>query len=165
MHAQIEYNVDERRIDHVWITLEVERIGLMRASINTLSRLNRDAGFDSRVRVGIVRGTYEELPESGLFPCLQFDYTEIEKLENVFYEHYDRPEMETLLTKRANEAILVEVWGDIYAHTHVGVHQVHSRRASCAIPYDAVGRDGALKFYHEREKACELLLFKFCGQP
>ncbi len=165
VHAQIEYNTDERRIDHVWITLEVPQTGLVRAAINTLSRLNRDAGFDSRVRVGIVRKTYEELPESGVFYCRRFDYAEVEKAENVFYEHHDRASMESLLTTLASEAVLVEVWGDIYAHAHVGVHQVHSRRASCAIFQDITGRDGALKFYHEAEKACELLLFKFCGQP
>lgn len=165
MRAQIEYNADERRIDHVWITLEVARIGLVRAAINTLSSLNRDAGFDSRVRVGIVRTTYEELPESGIFPCRRFDYADMEKAENIFYEHHDRASMEVLLTARAGKAILVEAWGDIYAHAHVGVHQVHSRRASCAIARDSVGRDGALKFYYEAEKAGELLLFKFCGQP
>ena len=160
MLAQIEYNTDERRIDHVWITLEVPRIGSMRAAINTLSRLNRDAGFDSRVRAGIVRRTYEELPESGIFACQRFDYTEIEKAENVFYEHHDRAAMETLLTTRANEAILVEVWGDIYSHSHVGVHQVHSRRASCAILRDTVGRDGALKFYYEAGKGVRIVTFQ-----
>jgi hypothetical protein len=137
----------------------------LRAAVNTLSRLNRDAGFDSRVRTGIVRETYAELPARGVFPCDRFDYTEIEGKANVFYESHDRPEMEALLLSRADTAILVEAWGDIYTHNHVGVHQIHSRHASCAVAQNIVGRDGALKFYYEAEKASELLLFKFCGQP
>ena len=73
--------------------------------------------------------------------------------------------METLLTQKAGAAILMEVWGDIYVHNHAGVHQIHSRRASCAVDQDIVGRDGALKFYYREEQASEMLLLKFCGQP
>lgn len=165
VHVQIEFNEDELRIDHVWITLEVVQWGPVRAAINTLSHLNRIAGFDERVRLGIVRENYETLPVSGIFPCKRFDYAEIEKTANVFYEHLSRPEMERFLIDRGSRAVLAEVWGDIYTLNHLGVHQVHSRRASCAVPHDFVGRDGALKFYFEPEKTCELLLFKFCGQP
>ena len=58
-----------------------------------------------------------------------------------------------------------QAWGDLYIREHPGIHQVHSRRASCAVPRDIVGRDGALRFYFGRDTVCETLLFKFCGQP
>jgi len=164
-HVQIEYNSHESRVDHVWITLQVSEYGHMRAAVNTLSKLNRDAGFDERVRVGMVREPWQTLPETGIFYCESLDYTGIESRANVFYEFRTKPEMEELLTRKAETAILIEVWGDIYAHNHVGIHQIHSRRASCAIAQDIIGRDGALKFYYAEEQASEMLLFKFCGQP
>ena len=161
---QIEYNSHESRVDHVWITLQVSESGQMRAAVNTLSRLNRDAGFDERVRMGVVRETWETLPEPGVFECDGLDYDWIESRTNVFYEFRTKPEMEGLLTRKAETAVLIEVWGDIYAHNHAGVHQIHSRHASCAIPRNLAGRDGALKFYYGEEQSSEMLLLKFCGQ-
>ena len=163
-HVQVEYSPYEDRVDHVWITLQVSECGFLRAAVNTLSRLNRDAGFDGRVRVGFVNETWETLPETGVFGCERLDYFEIETRTNVFYEFRSKPEMEALLTRKAGTAVLMEVWGDLYADKHVGVHQIHSRRASCAVSQDIIGRDGALKFYYQEEQASEMLLFKFCGQ-
>jgi hypothetical protein len=37
-------------------------------------------------------------------------------------------------------------------------------RASCSVPRDLQGRDGAIRFYYADARA-ELLLFKYCGQP
>ena len=162
--VQVEFSSRESRVDHVWITLRVSEFGHLKAAINTLSRLNRDAGFDGRVRVGVAHDTWETLPETGIFECDHLDYAEIENTRNIFYECRTKPEMEELLTRKAGSAIIIEVWGEIYAHNHVGVHQIHSRRASCAVGHDIVGRDGALKFYYEEENASEMLLFKFCGQ-
>ena len=164
-HVQIEYNSHSSRVDHVWITLQVSEFGHLRAAVNTLSRLNRDAGFDERVRVGIVRDHWESLPETGVFDCEGLNYQEIESSINVFYELQDRQDMEKLLTEKADTAFLVEVWGDLYAHNHAGVHQIHSRRASCAVEKDLVGRDGAVRFYFREDQTREMLLFKFCGQP
>jgi len=165
VHVQIEYNSHESRVDHVWITLQVSEYGHIRAAVNTLSKLNRDAGFDERVRVGVLRETWETLPETGVFDCEGLDYFGIESRTNVFYEFRTKPEMEALLTQKAETAILMEVWGDIYVHNHAGAHQIHSRRASCAVAQDIIGRDGALKFYYHEEQSSEMLLFKFCGQP
>ena len=36
-------------------------------------------------------------------------------------------------------------------------------RASCSVPRDLIGRDGAIRFYFDDGHA-ELLLFKYCGQ-
>jgi hypothetical protein len=163
--AQVEYHPDERRIDHVWITIEIAEIGRFRIALNTLSRRNRDAGFDERVRVGIVASHYEQLPPGGIFDCNRFAYAEIEKEHNVFYEFRDKAEMQSLLIERAQTAAFVEAWGDLYARNHPGIHQVHSRRASCAVSEDLIGRDGAVKFYFTAENRAEMLLFKFCGQP
>ena len=164
-YAQIEYNSHENRVDHVWITLQISEYGQMRAAVNTLSHLNRDAGFDERVRVGTLKGNWEILPEAGVYDCDHLDYLEIESAFNVFYEYHTKPEMEALLTRKAENAILIEVWGEIYVHTHAGVHQIHSRRASCAVRGDIKGKDGALKFYYGENQTSEMLLFKFCGQP
>ena len=62
-------------------------------------------------------------------------------------------------------AIRAEVWGELYATDHIGVHQVHSRRASCAVTTDLKSRDGALKLYYPQDNLAEAFLFKFCGQP
>jgi hypothetical protein len=165
VHAEIEFNTDPARIDHVWITLELDHAAKMRAALNTISRRNRDAGFEQRIRVGIQQSTYEKVPEYGVFECEGLNYADIESGANIFYEYRTQKEMEALLIEKSNRAIMAEIWGDIYEHSHIGIHQIHSRRTSCAVAEDIVGRDGALKFYYAEENAAELLLFKFCGQP
>lgn len=165
MFAEVEYSPDPHRIDHVHITLSIDHAAKLRAALNTISRRNRDADFESRIRVGVLRAIYEQLPEPGIYECDAFDYAEIESRENIFYEYHDQQEMESMLIEKAGRAIMVEVWGDIYAHRQVGIHQIHSRRTSCAVAEDIVGRDGAVNFYYAEEKTSELLLFKFCGQP
>ena len=152
-------------MDHVWLTLDIGHGLEIRASLNTLSRRNRDAGFEPRIRVGMLRSTWDKLPESGVFDADPLDYSILEQQANIFYEYRDQKQMEVLLPEKTKRSILVEIWGDIYAHNHIGIHQIHSRRASCAVSGDMAGRDGALKFYYAEENACELLLFKFCGQP
>lgn len=152
-------------MDHVWLTLDVGRGVEMQASLNTLSRRNRDAGFEPRIRVGILRSTWEKLPAPGVYETGPHDYSSVEAEANIFYEYYDQKQMEVLFAEKTRDALLVEVWGDIYARHHFGIHQIHSRRTSCAVEEDIKGRDGAVKFYYAKENACELLLFKFCGQP
>jgi len=154
-------NPDE--IDHVWIRIHAGDEVVV--SVNTSSKKNRLAGFDPRIRVGLSRGTWADLPPQGAESCPANDYAEIEARVNVFYEHYERKPLEALLMDRCARATLLEVWGAPYHHRVHGVHQIHSRRASCAVPDDITGRDGALKFYFEPGQATELFLFKFCGQP
>lgn len=152
-------------MDHVCLTVEVGHGVEMRASLNTVSRRNREAGFEPRIRTGMVRSTWEQLPETGVFESHPHDYAALEHEANIFYEYYDQEQMEVLFVEKTKRAVLVEIRGDIYVHNHIGIHQIHSRRASCAVGDDITGRDGSLKFYYAEEKACELLLFKFCGQP
>jgi hypothetical protein len=73
--------------------------------------------------------------------------------------------LEQLLTEKITRAIFIEVWGELYVRTHVGIHQVHSMRASCSVPRDYIGRDGAIRFYFPENARTEVLLFKYCGQP
>ncbi len=163
--AEVEPVSDPSREDHVWITLEVPPSGRLRAVVNTVSRLNRDIGADSRIRIGIVKSTWTGKPAASLIEVPGFDYREIESSHNVFYEHYEHSFAVEQLVGKAKRAIRAEVWGELYARDHLGIHQIHSRRASCAVAQDVVGRDGALKFYYAEDHAAELLLFKFCGQP
>ncbi|MEI8385967.1 MAG: hypothetical protein WCG76_00070 [Verrucomicrobiota bacterium] len=154
-------NPDE--IDHVWIRIHAGADLIV--SINTSSKKNRLAGFDPRIRVGLNRGTCAKLPLQGVEICPSNDYADIEARANVYFEHYERGSLEDLLKDRCARACLLEAWGAPYQRIQQGVHQIHSRRASCAVPEDIRGRDGALKFYYESGQATELFLFKFCGQP
>lgn len=159
--AHIEYAVRPEKIDHVWITLNCgER---MRVAVNTRSLRNGDAGFDPRVRLGIIRSDYKHLPDQGLFACEGLDYRQIESMHNVFYEHYEQHALEELLIAKTERATFLEVWGEVYRHNHFGIHQVHCRRTSCAVAEDIEFRDGALRFYFPHQSS-ETLLFKFCGQ-
>lgn len=163
--AEVEQHPNPDEIDHVRITMDAGIGRAIQISINTLSKWNRVAGFDPRVRVGIVRGVWEFLPPRGVSGLGWFDYLDIETVENVFYEHQSRLALDGFLIDRCRRARMLEVWGTPYLNRRPGIHQIHSRRASCAVAEDIVGRDGALKFYFDLERATELVLFKFCGQP
>jgi hypothetical protein len=160
----LEEAADPADADHIWLTLEVPPYGRLRAAINTFSRLNRNAGFDSRIRVGIVSSTYEKRPEPGLEELPGQDYAQLEAILPITYEHYEHEPLLELLSEKMKRAIRADVWGELYARDHLGIHQIHSRRASCAVPTDLRNRDGALQLYYP-DNVAELLLFKFCGQP
>ncbi len=149
--------------DHVHLTLEVPPFGRLRAAVNTFSKLNRDTGFDPRVRMGVVSGTYEKKPDPGLEELPGQDYAQLEAILPITYEFYDREPLAALLMEKMKRAIRAEIWGELYARDHLGIHQIHSRRASCAVSIDLKNRDGALKLYYP-DNLSELLLFKFCGQ-
>ena len=116
------------------------------------------------MRVGAIPSTWRELPASGLSKCDGLDYHALEAASPVVYVEYERPALELLLTDNAKRAVFIEAWGELYVRTHVGVHQVHSMRASCSVARDLLGRDGAIRFYFPDRNA-EMLLFKYCGQP
>lgn len=166
LRARLEDHPNPAYVDHVWITMQAGSAERILVSINTQSKRNRDAGFDDRIRVGILRGTWKHRPPRGITSCRGFDYAEVERGANVFYEHYERADLENLLLRAAARAVLLEVWGAPYhSKRHPGIHQIHSRRASCAVAEDVRGQDGALQFYYGEEQQTELMLFKFCGQP
>jgi hypothetical protein len=151
--------------DHVWLTLEVPSLGRIRTVINTVSKLNRNAGEDSRVRVAIQDSTWSEKPQTGLLESDGQNYAVVEASSELKNKEYEQTELAELLAARAKTAVRAEVWGDLYARDHLGVRQIHSRRASKAVTEDVIGRDGALKLYYSDENKAELFLFKFYGQP
>jgi hypothetical protein len=150
-------------IDHFWITAGIGAGEPIRIALSTHSRQNAAAGFDARIRVGIIASTWKELPAAGLFETGCLDYHSLEAATPVVYVEYERPVLEVLLTDKAQRAIFIEAWGELYVRVHLGIHQVHSMRASCSVTRDLIGRDGAIRFYF-REGTAELLLFKYCGQ-
>jgi hypothetical protein len=152
-------------IDHFWITLSVGGGEPIRIALSTHSRQNAAAGFDARLRVGILSSAWTELPSKGIAAARGLDYHQIETAEPVVYLEYDRPALEALLAQKTERAILIEAWGELYIRNHLGIHQVHSRRASCSVPQDYIGRDGAIRFYYGDNATAEMLLFKYCGQP
>ena len=151
-------------IDHFWITIGIGGTEPIRIALSTHSRQNAAAGFDPRVRVGIVTSSWLKLPMPGMAGIRGLDYQEIEAAESVTYVHYERPALETLLAGKAERALFIEAWGDLYLRHELGVHQIHSRRASCSVLQDYIGRDGAIRFYFGDNATAEMLLFKYCGQ-
>ena len=161
----VEEEEDERKIDHVWITVRAGEFGRLQISLSTCSRQSRAAGFDARIRVGILTSRWEELPPAGVREIAPLDYRVLESAEHIHYTPYERSTVEQMVVTRARRAMCVEAWGDFYVRAHIGVHQIHSRRASHAVPRDLVGRDGAIQFYYREANHREMLLFKFDGQP
>ncbi len=161
----VEESPDPLKIDHVYLNVEVPPYGRLRVAINTLSRLSREAGGDPRMRLGIIRSTYEEKPVPSLEECPGLDYGKQEEKHGVVFEIYEQAALTELLVTKMKTAIRAEIWGELYARDHVGIHQVHSRRASKAMPVDLKNRDGALKLYYPQDNATEAFLFKFDGQP
>lgn len=161
----VETDEDDRKVDHVWITVRAGEWGRVQISLSTCSRYSRAAGIDPRLRVGSISSVWQELPDAGVSEPAPLDYAIVESREHVDYEPHERESVEEMLVTRARRAVFVEAWGDFYIRSHVGVHQIHSRRASFAMTRDVVGRDGAVQFYYRDPNVSEMMLFKFAGQP
>ena len=151
-------------IDHFWITIRMGEAGPLRIALNTQSRQNAAAGFDPRIRVAVIAAPGPDLPAAGLLPSNGLNYAALEVQTPVIYLEYERPALEALLADKTRRAIFIEAWGELYVRNHLGIHQVHSRRASCSVLTDYIGRDGAIRFYFP-DGTTEMLLFKYCGQP
>ncbi len=152
-------------IDHFWITIGIGTGEPIRIALSTYSRRNAAAGFDPRLRVGIVASTWQDLPLTGLMKSACLDYHALEAASTITYIEYERSALEVLLTEKTTRAVFIEAWGELYVRNQIGIHQVHSMRASCSVPRDYMGRDGAIRFYFSENAGAELLLFKYCGQP
>lgn len=63
--VSVETNDDPRKIDHVWIEVRAGEDGLLQIALNTRSCQSAEAGYDSRISVGVAATTWEELPEAG----------------------------------------------------------------------------------------------------
>jgi len=151
-------------IDHFWITVGIGSGEPIRIALSTHSRQNAAAGFDPRMRVAVIPETWTELPLPLLEKSPGLNYAEIDSAFSPIYLEHDRAGLDEMLTDRASRSVMIEAWGELYIRAHLGIHQVHSMRASSSVPRDYAGRDGAIRFYFPGETS-ELLLFKYCGQP
>lgn len=161
---KIEANPDARRIDHLTISLRAAHFGIAELALNTLSLRNLDAGFDPRIRVSIVQSTWLALPPPGISPSGGLDYFSFERANKLSYHEHERKALEELLIGKIDTALFIEGWGELYVRPRVGIHQVHSRRATRAVTTQEIGRDGALRFYYTEDFRAELLFLKFYGQ-
>jgi len=161
--VELESANREENIDHVWFTLQAPPHGSVLLSVNFLSKLNRDAGFDFRVRLAVQASDYVERPEPVIQPDCILDYRDFEKEAPLDFAPMDPFELATLLINKGREALRIEAWGELYRRDTLGLHQIHSQRSSCAVEYDILGRDGAIKFYLP-DGTAELFLLKYCGQ-
>jgi hypothetical protein len=135
-------------------------------AVNTRSLKNAAAGADPRIRLGVLRTFWEELPSRGLRLLERFDYADVDASANVYYEHWERDALEAHLIAAATSCVRLQVWGMPYHRKKPGIHQVHSRRASCAVTNDITGLDGGMRFFFgDSPGRVELWMFKFCGQP
>ena len=162
-----EVDLIPSNIDHFWITLEIDHNELLRIALNTHSRQNAAAGFDPRIRVGVISSIWRELPPAQIIKSRGLDYTEIEAKAGapITFVEYERPALETFLEERCTRSIFIEAWGEFYLRKERGIHQVHSRRASCSVTKDEIGRDGAIRFFFNENQTAEMVLLKYCGQP
>jgi hypothetical protein len=161
----VETGDDPKKIDHVWLEVRAGEQGLLQIALNTRSRKNAEAGYDPRVWVGIVTSSWTELPATGAGAAEPLDYSQIAAAHPINFVPYDRAALEELLVQKAKAACFAQGWGEFYVRAHLGIHQVHSRRASFGHPVDHQANDGALELYFDNERQRELLLFKFAGQP
>ena len=159
-----EVSPDPDKTDHFWITIRAGNFGPLRISISTYSLKHVADGFDPRMRVGTVSSHWSQLQASGVFPAAGLDYAEFERASAIVFREMERPALEELLAAKASRAIFAEAWGALYLRDRPGIHQIHSRRASCSVHTGYVGRDGAVRFYYREDAAAEMLLFKYCGQ-
>ena len=160
----VENSARPENNDHFFVTVEAGLSTPLVLSLNTLSFRNRVAGFDPLVRLGTLSWRWSRLPPRGLYPLELFDYETVELLENVELHPRSREAMEEYFAMHCANCRLIEAWGAPYHRAQPGLHQIHSRRASNAVPEDLRGRDGAVRFYFDEDQRSELALLKFSGQ-
>jgi len=162
--ARVEREDHKPVPDHIWISVDPGVSLRVIISVNTFSLRNGQAGFDPRVRVGIIADTWVKLPERGINECHRFSYDDIPGITAVEFRTVEKVFLEQMILDRVHQSVLLEAWGSPYQRESPGIHQIHSRKASCAVQESVDGRDGALRFFFQEQKRTETFLFKFCGQ-
>jgi len=163
-NVAIEQDPDPRKNDHVWITIRAGIFGLLQIAVSTMSRQSRAAGFDARIHIATLTSSWGELPPAGVFPTDGLDYATMVGPKPVEFIPFERGALEQLLVAKTRRAVFIQAWGEFFVRAHIGIHQVHSRRASSAVSRDLIGRDGAIRFYFAAPNESETLLLKFHGQ-
>ena len=162
--CEIENSHRDENVDHIYLTVDAGLQTPIVLSLNTLSFRSRISGYDPRIRIGTLEGYWTRLPSRGLYPLEFFDYDTADLIGHVAYRIRDRADMEEFFTLRCGNCRRIEAGGSPFARTSPGLHQIHSRRASAAVPLDMRGHDGAVRFYYDEGQRTELVLMKFCGQ-
>lgn len=162
--CEIENASREENVDHFYITVDAGLQTPVTLSLNTLSFRSRISGYDPRIRLGTMGGHWSRLPTRGLYPLEFFDYDTADLIGHVAYRIRERAEMEDFFALRCGNCRRIEAWGSPYSRAAPGLHQIHSRRASAAVPRDLRGHDGAVRFYFDEGQHTDLVLLKFCGQ-
>lgn len=161
-----EPHPDPDLADHLYLHVDAGPAGPLRFALNTRSRRNELAGFDSRIRVAVSRQPVDSPPAAGVNPHPPRDYNEIESRVNLFYEYYEQEELQRRLIEDATHAAMAIAWGILYHRNGLsGVHQMHACRASCAVKEDIRGLDGGLALCYRHPTRLKIYYFKFCGQP
>ncbi len=165
LDAATERHPNPEKIDHLMVRLDVAGAELT-LSLNTRSFRNRAAGFDDRVWIALPTERMAEQPQMGLQPSALLNYEVIEARaeEPVVYIPMHREAAEKTLRDAVLGASLVEAWGLLYTKRGLGLHQIHSRRASCGVAEDLRGRDGGLRVTSASGQFQTWVLLKFCGQ-
>ena len=159
----VEKHYDPDRIDHVWIDVDAGEYGVLRIALNTWSKRSQFAGFDDRMYVAIVTEEGWEPPSPGVELSDGQDYEQLLTGKTAEFVPMVSGDLEELFIRKAKASKIVQAWGELHVRPIAGVHQVHSRRASCAVPDDLRERDGAVNFFYPDRRA-DLVLLKFCGQ-
>lgn len=161
---EIENSQRRENVDHVYVTVEAGLQVPLTLSLNTLSSRGRVTGHDPHIRLGTFVKTWARLPSRGAYPMEFFDYDTAEIVGHTDYRVLGREALEEYFALRCGNCRRIEAWGQPYTRVKPGLHQIHSRRASSAVPKDLRGHDGAVRFYFDEGQRCELALLKFCGQ-
>ncbi len=166
VHWERERAPTSEQIDHIWITIDVKPVGLVRAAISTESARSRAAGVDPRVRIGLLTRDSKPAKKEFFKPAKGLDYAKIEQENPVEFQWYRKAEAEKLLLDIAARASQLEIWGHAYMNRHLGIHNIHSLRPSCAAAEDDDDGDGAMLIHSTNpNQRPQLLMLKFCGQP
>jgi hypothetical protein len=146
---EIECDVDETRIEHVWLDIEAGDEGLFRIALNTCHAvaLPRDLIRVFGLRLLLLHGTS---CRHQVFSALMVSIIQQSRQKMAAgSSHIRRSALERLLIERFERAIFIQAWGELYERGHRGLHQVHSRRASAVVHTDYIGRGGAICLLRE----------------
>lgn len=161
--VRIEPARSDLNTDHVWIDVDSGSTGTIRMSVPTFSRKNLLAGYTPAIHLRQFRlPPPDPHPTPGIYPVARSNYADLETPNAPPIREMSRSEMEDLLLREGRSAALVEAVGHLYSRDHTGLHEIHSRRASCAVTRNVSDRDGWICFHHASHSL--LLLIRFCGQ-
>ncbi len=102
----VEREEEERKVDHVWIEVRAGEFGRLQIALSTCSRQSRAAGFDPRVRLGIIESRWTELPRAGLRNAIPLNYAHIEAAHAVRYDAVARADLEMLLVGKGRRVVV-----------------------------------------------------------